>query len=260
MTKLGNASILPKSISKMTEKEVINTGNWTAGALDEIIRHAASINDIGERIAFLSGHFLGTPYLENTLIGGANTDEIFVIDLAGVDCFTFLDYVEAMRLSSSFADFKECLKRIRYRSGSVSFADRNHFFTDWHEFNGEFVEDATGKIGLQNTRTIRKVLNLREDGSFFVPGIEPGERDVKFIPSSSLNDLIINRIETGDYIGIYSEREGLDVTHVGIFIREGEALVLRHASSTQENRKVVDQDFIEYVKNKPGIVVFRPKG
>jgi len=65
---------------------------------------------------------------------------------------TLIDYIEAMRLSSSFEDFVEFLKKIRYRGGIVSFGDRNHFVTDWREFNGEFVEDATGKIGLQDTR------------------------------------------------------------------------------------------------------------
>jgi hypothetical protein len=82
---------------------------------------------------------------------------------------------------------------------------------------------------------------------------------VRYIPSSLLHDQIINRIETGDYVGIYSDCKGLDVTHVGIFIKQRKSLFLRHASSVQEKRKVVDQDFIEYVKNKPGIVVFRPK-
>ncbi len=240
-------------------RESINLDQWTIDKLDELLLKASMIGSAGERIVFLSGQFHGIPYLENTLVGGANTDEVFVINFAGVDCFTFLDYIEAMRLSSSFSDFIEHLKRIRYRSGSISLVNRNHFFSDWREFNGEFVEDATGKIGLQNTRTVRKVLNLRGDGSFFVPGIEPVERDLRFIPSSLLNDQIINRIEIGDYIGIYSDREGLDVTHVGIFIKQGKSLLLRHASSTRENRKVVDQDFIEYVKNKPGIIVFRPK-
>lgn len=226
--------------------------------MNELLRKVASINSDGERIAFLSGHFLETPYVENTLIGSANTDEVLVINFAGVDCFTFLDYIEAMRLSSSFADFKECLIRIRYREGVVSFAGRNHFFTDWPEFNSEFIEDATGKVGLQYARTVQKALNLREDGSLFVGGIKPVARDVKFMPSSSLTDQLIGRLETGDYIGIYSDVAGLDVSHVGIFIRHGDVTMLRHASSKKENRKVVDQDFAEYVKHKPGIIVVRP--
>jgi len=72
--------------------------------------------------------------------------------------------------------------------------------------------------------TVRKVLNLREDSSFFIQGVGPVERDVRYIPSSLLHDQIINRIETGDYVGIYSDCKGLDVTHVGIFIKQRKSL------------------------------------
>ncbi|MGO9379516.1 MAG: N-acetylmuramoyl-L-alanine amidase-like domain-containing protein [Dissulfurispiraceae bacterium] len=243
----------------MMARESINIGRFTPDSLNKLLMKAASFADTGERIGFLSERFKGTPYVENTLIGSDDTNEVFVIDFEGVDCFTFIDYIEAMRLSSSFADFRECLKKIRYRSGSISFVNRNHFFNDWREFNGAFVEDVTDKVGLQDTRTIRKVLNQREDGSFIVPGIGPVERDVRFIASSSLDVQIISRIKTGDYIGIYSDRQGLDVSHVGIFIRQANVAFFRHASSIKEVRKVVDQDFVEYVKKKPGIIILRPK-
>jgi hypothetical protein len=36
--------------------------------------------------------------------------------------------------------------------------------------------------------------------------------------------------------------------------------VLRHASSKKEIRQVVDQDFMEYARNNPGIIILRPKG
>lgn len=241
------------------QNELIITGQWPIEALDALIRRAASISDAGERIEFLSRQFLGTDYQESTLIGSEKTDEVFVINLAEMDCFTFLDYVEAMRLSSSFTGFTKCLKKIRYHGGIVSFRNRNHFFTDWPEFNGDFVKDVTAEIGVQNVRNVRKVLNLREAGGYFVPGIKPVQRDIRYILSSSIGGQVIGRLKTGDYIGIYSGLSGLDVSHVGIFIREGSSLLLRHASSSKENRQVVDQDFLEYMRNKSGIIVFRPK-
>lgn len=243
----------------MTARESINTGKWSIESLNELVMKAASICFTGERIAFLSESLRDTPYADNTLIGGADFNEIFVIDFSGVDCFTFLDYIEAMRVSKSFAVFMECLKKIRYRGGSVSFANRNHFFSDWLEFNPGFVEDATEKVGLNHTKTTSKVLNRRESSSFFVPGIGVVERNVRYIPSFSLNDQLISRIDTGDYIGIYADHPGLDVTHVGIFIRCGEGSLFRHASSAREVRKVVDQDFVDYVRKSPGIIVLRPK-
>jgi hypothetical protein len=54
--------------------------------------------------------------------------------------------------------------------------------------------------------------------------------------------------------------EGLDVSHVGIIIRDRDALLLRHASSDRRFRKVVDQDFQTYISGKPGLIVLRPIG
>ena len=123
----------------------------------------------------------------------------------------------------------------------------------------DYVEDVTPVVGLENTLRATKTLNLKEDGTRFVSGIEPVKREITYIPSSSLDDLVIDRLKTGDYIGIYTAIAGLDVSHVGIFVREVDSLILRHASSMKETRKVVDQDFMEYVKGKPGIIVLRPK-
>lgn len=243
----------------MTERESITTGNWKIEELDAFIKQAASAADAGERITFISKLFLGTGYRESTLIGDEIKAEVLVINLAGIDCFTFIDYVEAMRLSASFGGFKENLKKVRYRGGVVSFKGRNHFFSDWVEFNPGVVSDVTDDVGLGDIKTIRKVLNLKKDGTLFVPGIAPVEREIKYIPSSAIDEAKLTQLKNGDYIGIYSDLPGLDVSHVGILIREFGRLILRHASSKKEIRKVVDQDFMEYVKNKPGIIVLRAK-
>src|SRR3972149_2836083 len=153
-------------------KELILLGNLTPESLDSILYESSKIDDMGVRIDFLSRQFLETPYQESTLRGDINTPEVFVINLEGIDCFTFLDYVESMRLSSSFHEFKENLKKVRYQRGEVSFENRNHFFTDWREFNSNFIDDVTVKIGGKKVRGIMKLLNQREDGSYYLPGIQ----------------------------------------------------------------------------------------
>ncbi len=102
-----------------------------------------------------------------------------------------------------------------------------------------------------------KLLNQREDGSYFLPGIQPKDRLITYLPVDMIDDSILSELRTGDYIGIYSEKQGLDVSHVGIFIKEENKTYLRHASSLKEYRKVVDQDFKDYMADKPGILVFR---
>jgi hypothetical protein len=203
--------------------------------------------------------FLDLEYAESTLIGDINNPEVFVINLEGIDCLTFIEYIEAMRLSGSFEDFKENLKKVRYESGNVTFENRNHFFTDWVEFNASFIDDVTEEIGTEKTIRVQKLLNEKEDKTFFVPGIKPIMREIRYISSAHIDEAVLNKLRTGDYIGIYSHLEGLDVSHVGICIRDSKKALLRHASSAAKNRKVIDEDFMEYITEKPGIIILRPK-
>ncbi len=234
-------------------------GKWTRDSLEDTLRKSSSYRTPGERIYYISSLFLGTAYEESTMLGDAATPEVFVINLQKVDCFTFIEYIEAMRLSGSFHEFEKNLEKIRYRSGKVAFTARKHFFTDWIEFNKDFVDDVTKQIGEREAMPVRKQLNLREDGTSFLCGIQPFSRDIEYIPSSDLAGKLVDSLETGDYIGIYSDTPGLDVSHVGIFVKTGGKAYLRHASSSKERRKVVDQDFDNYIKTKPGIIVLRPK-
>ena len=234
-------------------------GKFSQEELDHIIYKSSKIKDIARRIDFLSGQLLDLDYIESTLIGDINTPEAFVINLEGVDCFTFIDYIEAMRLSNSFSEFTVNLRKVRYKSGKVVFENRNHFFTDWREFNSDFIDDVTEEIGAQRTIKVQKTLNEKKDGTYYIPGVRPVLREIKYIPSDKIDESVMNKLSTGDYIGIYSTKQGLDVSHVGISIKEGDKTYLRHASSLKKHRKVVDQDFKKYIAGKPGIIIFRPK-
>ncbi|OHE56022.1 MAG: hypothetical protein A2Z47_00620 [Thermodesulfovibrio sp. RBG_19FT_COMBO_42_12] len=239
-------------------EETIILGKWTKEELDSLLYESSQIKDVGKRIEFLSIQFMDLDYKESTLTGNINTPEVFVINLEGVDCFTYIDYIEAMRLSRSFSKFKLNLRKIRYKSGKVAFENRNHFFTDWREFNSDFIQDVTKKIGSKKTVRVQKMLNEKEDGTYFLIGINPAQREIKYIPSDAIDDSVINKMRIGDYVGIYSHLAGLDVSHVGIVVKDRERIFLRHASSQKTQRKVVDQDFKKYIANKPGIIVLRP--
>jgi hypothetical protein len=237
----------------------IDLGKFGEDGLNQIIRKGSEIMDIPKRIDFLSTHLLGIDYAESTLIGHKDTPEVFVINLSGVDCLTFIEYIEAMRLSDSFPAFESKLLNVRYKYGIAEFANRNHFFTDWIEHNDEFVNDITEDIGRPNAVKVQKTLNEKEDGSYFLAGIQPVHREIIYIPSDSIDDSVLVNLRTGDYAGIYSRLEGLDVSHAGIIIKKDNSLFLRHASSHQDYRKVVDQDFIYYMTGKPGMIILRPK-
>ena len=108
------------------------------------------------------------------------------------------------------------------------------------------------------TATVSKKLNLKSDGSYYLPGIPPTERTIHYIPSASLSTDVLEKLMTGDFVGIYTDKSGLDVSHTGIIIKKDGRVFLRDASSRGKNMKVVDEDLSEYMKNKPGLVVYRP--
>lgn len=238
--------------------EIIKLGKWTEVGLTEIMIESSKLGSAGERINFISGKFLGTPYVGSTLTGSVNTPEVFTIDLEGMDCFTFIDYVESMSLTRSFPEFKDTLRKIRYRDGVVAFRNRNHFFSDWPLYNYEYIEDVTSMIGGDKAIGVSKNLNRKKDGTYYLPGIPVINRTIHYIPSPALDNVVMSNLQTGDFAGIYTDKEGLDVSHTGIIIRKGGVVFLRHASSKEKNQKVVDEVLSEYMQNKPGLVIYRP--
>jgi hypothetical protein len=238
--------------------EVIKLGKWTEDSLTEIMTESSKLGSAGERIDFISGKFLGTPYVGSTLIGDINTPEVFTIDLEGMDCFTYIDYVEALSLSGSFPEFKDNLRKIRYLDGIVAFRNRNHFFSDWTLNNYVYVEDVTYAAGEKKAVEVSKNLNLKKDGTYYLPGIPVTNRTYYYIPSEALGPSVLSKLRTGDFVGIYTDKDGLDVSHTGIIIKKDGKVFLRHASSKEKNQKVVDEDLSVYMENKPGLVIYRP--
>jgi hypothetical protein len=197
------------------------------------------------KIAEISKYFLGIPYKKNSLIGSATKQEQFVIDLEGVDCMTFIEYVEALRLSEDLNSFIENLRYVRYFDGVVDFKKRRHFFTDWQ--NLKSVKNVTLEIAEQMVLTAIKNLN-------FINGIEPKQRIINYIPSETI-EKILSKLKSGDYCGFYTSKEELDVTHVGIILVNENNFKLMHASSLKGY--VIDEDFLTYSKNTEGIIIFR---
>ncbi|WP_016675933.1 N-acetylmuramoyl-L-alanine amidase-like domain-containing protein, partial [Yersinia pestis] len=165
-------------------------------------------------------------------------------------------YVESLRKSKNKNDFIKQLVGVRYIDGDISYQHRKHFFTDWSSRPPLNAKDITAEISA-HTLTVTKYLNQKSDGGEFIPTLGVFKRDVSYIPAEFINDSVIDKLRTGDYIGIYTHIAGLDVTHTGIFIMTKNGPVLRNASSLKVNEKVVDSPFIEYVKKTPGIIVLR---
>ncbi|AYM43112.1 N-acetylmuramoyl-L-alanine amidase-like domain-containing protein [Mycobacteroides chelonae] len=206
--------------------------------------------------AAVSALFLHVPYGANTLIGSASVPEQLVVELTRVDCFTYADYVEALKRSGNRADFIAQLTQIRYRGGEISFTQRRHFFTDWAADAPANAADVTASLGAP-AEQVAKILNLKDSGGNYLPGLPTRPRTLFYIPSARVSDGVIANLHDGDYLGAYATAGGLDVTHVGIFLRTPAGPVLRNASSLRANNQVVDTPLGEYLGTVPGIVVLR---
>lgn len=236
----------------------VNLDSYTLNKLNDLLKKRSQANhqERGKMIGLLSEAFLGTPYQANMLHGSENIPEKLIIDFRGLDCFTYLDYVEALRKSTSRTDFIDNIIRTRYVNGNVSFLNRKHFFTDWAYREYKLATDITSQIS-PNAVNTEKYLNKKADGGNYLPGLPVVKRNITYIPSNFIDKEVISHLQTGDFIGIYTKLSGLDVTHVGFFIMTEHGPMLRNASSRKENKKVVDSPFMDYVAKTPGIIVLR---
>ncbi len=249
-------TVFGKDISTGYQEKIV-LGNWTEQSIETLIEQAGAKDGTEAKIEFLSESFLETPYAENTLGGGSGETEQLTVDLSGLDCFTYIDYVESLRLSGSFGEFKEKLAKTRYKDGAVRWDKRKHFFSDWVSGNKKNAHDVTREIGNDATVTVTKELNRKTDGSLWLPDLATVKRDISHIPSEKISSQILEGIKTGDYLGIYSDRDGLDVSHTGIAVRKDGGVYLRHASLV--HKKVLDEELAVYMRNKPGLLVYRVK-
>ncbi|QEE12503.1 DUF1460 domain-containing protein [Bartonella krasnovii] len=231
---------------------------YTLNKLNALLQKRSEINDHekGALIDFFSKAFLGTPYKANMLQGSEKIPEKLIIDFRGLDCFTYLDYVEALRKSKSPKEFINNVIKTRYIKGKVHFLNRKHFFTDWAYREYKRATDITAEIS-PHAISVEKYLNKKADNGNYLPGLPVIKRTITYIPSNFINEEVISRLKSGDFIGIYTKLAGLDVTHVGFFIMTDKGPMLRNASSRKENEKVVDSPFMDYVAKIPGIIVLR---
>jgi hypothetical protein len=226
---------------------------FSYGKVGSIISQSSKISAMGDRIAFISEKFLGTKYKAGTLISDPEKSEKLVINLEGMDCFTFLDYVEALRLSKDSDDFTENLKKVRYFNGIVSYKNRKHFFTDWVSGENNTVKDITSE--LPGSITVEKYINRKSDTKNWLKNLPQTMRMITYVPANLVSKDVIKLLQNGDYVGVYADKEGLDVTHTGIFIRNSSGEFFRNTSSIAG--EVTDYNFKDYMKDIKGIIVFR---
>ena len=242
---VGHPIVISKSTQKTLDK-IINEG----------VRQSPYL-PYTELIEYISGTFLGVNYKENTLEGGKFQREALVVNLDDVDDLTFLGYVMALSHATSQTTFLNTLVSTRYKDSKVNYYKRKFFFTDWSASSPQNMLDITTKIS-PNYIKVEKQLNRKVDGSEYVYGLGTIPRTIAYIPAQYINQRVLDNLKTGDYVGIYSPKVGLDISHAGIVIKKGDHILYRNASPLPDMMKVVDLNFLDYVSSTQGIIVLRP--
>lgn len=212
---------------------------WAVSARDSsligrLIAQAQSLPNISQRMDFISRSLIGIRYQSNTLIGGPDRKEVFVVRDDAFDCVTFCEVVLAAARARRVEEFEAALLRIRYEHGQVKWEERNHYFGQWAQ---RAIENRICKPLDLPSVPIEKSVNW---GNL-------GKRRVAFAAVTATTLLSSKgRLVSGDVIGFVSRRSNMDFYHTGLiaFAKDG-TLLLRHAS--QSRRRILDERMADFV-------------
>jgi hypothetical protein len=235
---------------------------------------------IGERMAFISDQFLGTPYVGWTLEQSITRESCFVT-LEGLDCVTFfettLGIARAVRVGPvTPASVLDEVTRTRYRGGHCdgTYLSRLHYTSDWmydNDLKGTVrvitkslpgAERFNKSIDFMSTNAkVYRQLAALPDLLKPLKEIEAAisRRQTYFVSMANVTKAEV-KLRTGDIIGITTSAPGMDCSHTGIIRMEKGVPHFMHASSTQK-RVVLDSRLSEYLARHPkatGIMVARP--
>jgi hypothetical protein len=218
--------------------------------VEQLLSQTKDDRAIDSRIEVISRHFLGRPYQTNPLIGSADSAEEFTASIDRFDCVTYIETVVALARASNVDGFIEWLRKIRYERGRIQWDRRNHYMTLWIRNNvREGIISRVSMIAVA-TVSIERVLNV-------VPGLAPRRIRIRCVTKRAAPQCA-QRLRNGDLIWFASTHKHLDVFHAGIIVRNGERILMRHASRSQSG--VVEQELNEFLKanRMAGVVVVRP--
>lgn len=205
------------------------------------------------------------PYVARTLEGGER--ERLVVNLRQLDCTTYVENVIALYLcikngKTTFRDFCNYLRNIRYENGIVTYPTRLHYFSYWIEQNtltgivreivpqdSSVTEDSEYDIYYMSSNP-EKYPALRKDTSLIDDIAEMEKyfdgKTYRYIPKAKLKnpESLQPYVKDGDIIAIVTNKKGLDISHIGFAAWQKGNLHLLNASSI--HKKVVEEPMSLY--------------
>ncbi len=217
----------------------------------QLLDEAKKYPNIGARMKIISGRLLGSPYIISPLKGSFREPEEFVSRVDGFDCMTYVETVLALSEANTVDQFLDRLRENRYINGEISYKNRLHYVIDWHHANVSrgILQDLTqGADTIEFTKTLTQL-----------KGFQPRQTTLRIFPRAMIGS-VREWLRDGDLIYFVPFHNGLDAYHLGIIFREGDRILIRHAS--RRKRKVVEQDLAVFFKSSQmkGFIVARPIG
>ncbi len=272
---IGTGCISAQSMEVRWHNEESDTTRIT-----EMLKEAAKLKfaNASARTEWFGRQFIGTAYVGHTLEGD---HEALTVNLDELDCTTFVETALALAYTagerrSGWQNFVYNLRRIRYRGGEVDgYGSRLHYICDWamdnmHRGN---VTDVTRD--LPKCKYVVRTIDYMSSHSDSYPAladstelsriktVENGYRNHRF-PYIKTSDLgskdVLASLRPGDVLAFVSNLKDLDVTHMGLVVKDGDKLKALHASSSNGAVEVSETALPDFVKRNRawiGVRVFR---
>lgn len=200
---------------------------------------ASHLKTANELVAYYADRLLGTPYVAHTL---ESDEERLTINIDELDCTTFIETLYALTRTTltgrySWRDYAANLENLRYRDGQMGdYSSRLHYISDWivnNHARGNLVEvtadlpHATYMVKTIDFMTQHKdsYRSLKGDSAMVekIRRFEMGYRNhrMPYLKKSWLGDKAVKAaLRSGDFVGLVTKVEGLDISHLGIIHKD----------------------------------------
>ena len=247
----------------------------------KLLKEAPTQRGNENRIFYFGKKFLGLPYVAHTLELGDT--EHLIVNLHGLDCTTFVETLYALTRTTlngrySWRDYAHHLEDLRYRNGVLGdYSSRLHYISEWivnNRSRGNLMEvtgdlpHADYQVKTINFMSTHKdsYQSLKSDSAMVekIKGYEIGYRNHRtpYVKKTWFGDKKLKAaLKSGDFIGLVTKIEGLDISHLGIIEKDEKGEIYLLDASMSGGRVMLEpKNMLQMFRNSKtviGIRVFR---
>lgn len=221
---------------------------------------ASGVKMPNELVAFYADKLLGTPYVAHTLEGD---EELLTINIDELDCTTFIETLYALARTTmngrySWRDYAANLENLRYRNGEMGdYSTRMHYISEWilnNSARGNLKEitadlphaDYLIKTIDFMTKHKDSYRSLKNDSAMVekIKGYEMALRNhrMPYLKKSWLGDKAVKAaLRNGDFVGLVTKIEGLDISHLGIIHKDDKGEIYLLDASMSGGKVMLEQ-------------------